>query len=349
MDRDRFDRQARALGPQAQGRVRAARVLVAGLGGLGCPAAALLAGAGVATLRLADPDRVELTNLHRQLLYAERDVGRPKAEAARDRLAERNGAVALEAHAVRLDAGNARALVAGCDVALDCTDDLAARYALSDACVALGVPLVQAGVAAQEAQVAVLAGRAPDAPCYRCLHPEAAAGPACADEGVLGPLTAAAGALQALWALRLLAGDPEVAPGRLALLDRHGATTTARLTRRPGCPAHVSEGPSCPLPWNAPPTMDVAVHEFAPRASACFILDVREPDEFEESRIPGAVLVPLGELPRRLEELPKDRRIVCVCAVGGRSARATDYLRSRGYDAVNLRGGMRAWLLAGLG
>lgn len=343
---DRHDRQARALGPDGQARVRAARVLVVGLGGLGCPAAALLAGAGVRALRLVDPDAVDGTNLHRQTLYAERDVGRPKAEAARDRLRERNGEVALEAHAGALTTANARSLVAGCDVALDCTDDLAARYALSDACVALGVPLVQAGIAAQEAQVALLAGR--DGPCYRCLHPAAEAGPACADEGVLGPLTAAAGALQALWAVQLLAGAPGLAPGRLALLDRFGSATTATLRKRPGCEHPVSDAPACPLPWNAPQTVDVAVHEMAPHAAEWLVLDVREPDEFEEGHIPGARLLPLGQLPSRLGEVPQGRRVVCVCSVGGRSGRATDFLRSRGYDAVNLRGGMRAWHMAGL-
>lgn len=361
------------VGPDGQARLGACRVLVVGLGGLGCPASLALAGAGVGRLTLVDDDVVALHNLHRQTLYATADIGRRKADVARERLQALDPGLELDARVLRLDAASARALVAAHDLVLDCTDDVATRYALSDACAAAGVPLVQAGLGALEAQVAqwcadgcpdpgagVGADAASAAPCYRCAFPRTAGGPTCADEGTLGPLAMAAGNLQALWAMQVLLGWREARAGRMLLLDgRTGSTRSVNLRRRPECGAHMTEplatevpnlrgddeahGPACPMPWNAPDVLEIGVHEFAPRRHESYILDVREPDEFEDSRIDGAHLVPLGQLPRRLAELPRDETIVVVCAVGGRSARATEFLRAQGFNAVNLRGGMRAW------
>lgn len=345
-DRHARQRQVAGVGPGGVARLARSRVLIVGLGGLGCPAATYLAGAGVGSLTVCDADRVALTDLHRQTLYVQADVGRPKVEAAAHRLAAIDGRLRIETHGA-VTAANAHGLVQGHDVVLDCTDDLEARYVLSDASARLGIPLVQAGLGAGDGEVAMLCG--PTGPCYRCLHPAAQAGPTCATEGILGPLAGTVGSLQALWALQLLLGWPEPAAGTMLLLDgRTGLTQTVRLKRRPGCPAHMEDGPACPMPWNAPEVTDIAVHDFAPRRDEFFVLDVREPDEFEEGHIAGATLLPLGQLPRRMAEVPRNRPVVCVCAVGGRSARATDYLRQHGVQALNLRGGMRAWTMAGL-
>lgn len=355
----RHARQVRLaeVGEAGQARLRRAEALVVGLGGLGCPAAQALVGAGVGTVGLCDFDRVDLSNLHRQPLYAAADVGRPKTEAARDRLAAIDPAVRLVLHPVLVDAGNAAALVRGYDVVVDGLDDLAARYALGEACRAAGIPVVHGAVTQWEGQVAVFA---PEGPCYRCLHPSppAQAGPSCAEAGVLGPLPGLVGMAQANEALKLLLGLPSLA-GRLWLHDaREGVSRTITLKRRAGCActmekpayrdAHGELPPegapvACPLPWAAPDVPVVLAETLSGRESEVFLLDVREPDEHEELAIPGSVLIPLGSLQRRLSEVPKDRQVVVYCAVGGRSARATHFLRQNGVEAANLHGGIIAW------
>jgi molybdopterin/thiamine biosynthesis adenylyltransferase/rhodanese-related sulfurtransferase len=364
----RHARQTRLpeVGPEGQRRLASAKALVVGLGGLGCPAAQALVGAGVGTVGLCDDDTVDVSNLHRQPLYATADVGRPKVEAARDRLAAVDPAVRLVLHRVRVDAGTAAGLVRGYDLVVDGLDDLAARYALGDAARAAGVPVVHGAVTAWEGQAAVFP---PAGPCYRCLHPRPPAdpGPTCAEGGVLGPLPGMVGMLQAAEALKLLLGLPTLA-GRLWLHDaRDGTSRTITLKRRPGCacamtlPAKASshgnpdaaadlppEGApvACPLPWAAPDVPVVLAETLAGREGEVFLLDVREPDEHEEAAIPGSTLIPLGSLQRRLSEVPRDRQVVVYCAVGGRSARATHFLRSHGVEAANLHGGIRAWFQA---
>ena len=355
----RHARQVRLaeVGEAGQARLAKAKVLVVGLGGLGCPAAQALVGAGVAAVGLCDFDRVDLSNLHRQPLYAAADVGRPKTEAARDRLAALDPAVRLVLHPILVDAGNAAALVRGYDVVVDGLDDLAARYALGDACRAAGIPVVHGAVTQWEGQVAVFL---PQGPCYRCLHPSPPAqpGPSCAEAGVLGPIPGLVGMAQANEALKLLLGLPALA-GRLWLHDaREGVSRTITLKRRAGCActmekpayrdAHGELPPegapvACPLPWAAPDVPVVLAETLSGRESEVFLLDVREPDEHEELAIPGSVLIPLGSLQRRLSEVPKDRQVVVYCAVGGRSARATHFLRQNGVEAANLHGGIIAW------
>jgi adenylyltransferase/sulfurtransferase len=362
---ERYARQVRLpeVGEAGQRRLAQAKVLVVGLGGLGCPAAQALAGAGVGTLGLCDFDRVDLSNLHRQPLYATADVGRPKVEAARDRLAAVNPKVAFRLHPELVAKDNAARLVEGYDLVVDGMDDLAARYALSDACQDVGVPLVQGAVTAWEGQLAVFP---PGGPCYRCLHPAESpdAGPSCAEAGVLGPLPGIIGMAQAAEALKLLLGIPGLS-GKLWLFDaREFSSRTITLKPRAGCkcsvqkptapaaPAGHAELPpegtpvACPLPWAAPDVPVVLAEALKGHESEVFVLDVREPDEFEEGHIDGATLIPLGSLQRRVSEVPKDRQVVVVCAVGGRSARATHYLRAHGVEAVNLHGGMRAYLSA---
>jgi molybdopterin/thiamine biosynthesis adenylyltransferase/rhodanese-related sulfurtransferase len=351
----RYARQVRLpeVGEAGQRALAEAKVLVVGLGGLGCPAAQALACAGVGTLGLCDFDVVDVSNLHRQPLYATPDVGRPKVEAGRDRLAAVNPGVRFRLHPVRVSPETAADLVKGYGLVVDGLDDLAARYALSDACQAAGIPLVQGAVTAWEGQLAVFPA---GGPCYRCLHPSEPldAGPSCAEGGVLGPLPGLVGMAQAAEALKALLGVPGLS-GKAWLVDaRDLSSRTITLKRRPGCRCAMTQ-PSvadlppegapvaCPLPWAAPDVPVVLAETLKGRESEVFVLDVREPDEFEEGHIPGATLIPLGFLQRRVAEVPKDRQVVVVCAVGGRSARATHFLRSHGYEAVNLHGGMRAW------
>lgn len=353
---DRHDRQARldGIGPGGQARIRDGKVLVVGLGGLGCPAALYLAGAGVGRMTLVDPDLVAAHNLHRQVLYTSSDVDKPKAEVARRRLLALDARLDLEVKPVTLDARNAPALVAGHDAVLDCTDDLGAKLALARACATAGIPLVHGAAAGWEGVVAVF--DPPRTPCYFCAFHDPAPGAACADVGVLGPLVGQLGALQAQEALKLLAGLGSSLAGKLHLVDaRDGGARTITLTKRPGCECAMdktdhglpAEGApvACPVPWALPDVPVVLAEALRGHESEVFLLDVREPDEFEEGHIEGAQLIPLGSLQRRLAEVPKDREVVVICSVGGRSARATEFLRRHGVEAVNLHGGMRAWMM----
>lgn len=352
---DRHDRQTRldGIGATGQARIRAGRVLLVGIGGLGCPAAMYLAGAGVGQLTLVDPDLVAPSNLHRQILFTCADVDKPKAEVARRRLLAVDAKLDIDVKAVALDASNAAGLVAGHTVALDCSDDLAAKLALARACRAAGIPLVHGAGAGWEGIVAVF--DPPRTPCYSCAFPDPAPGASCADVGVLGPLVGQLGALQAQEAIKLLAGLGSSLAGKLHLVDARDATArTITLKKRPGCECGMDkptyelppEGTpvACPLPWAAPEVPVVLAQALVGHEGEVFLLDVREPDEFEEVAIPGSHLIPLGSLQRRVGEVPKDRQVVVICAVGGRSARATDYLRRQGFEAANLHGGIRAWL-----
>lgn len=367
---DRHDRQRRLDGIGAEGQqcIASGRVLIVGVGGLGSPAALYLVGAGVGHLTLVDPDIVAPSNLHRQVLFTASDVDKPKAEVARRRLLAHDASLDIDVKAVALGVGNAAELVAGHHVVLDCTDDLEAKLALARACRQAGIPLIHGAAAGWEGVVAVF--DPPRTPCYFCAFPNPAPGASCADVGVLGPLVGQLGALQAQEAIKILAGIGSSLLGRLHLVDaRSGEARTITLKKRPGCectmtstPDHVSSGlPSddahassdlpaegapvaCPLPWAAPEVPVVLAAALRGHESEVFLLDVREPDEHEEHAIPGSTLIPLGSLQRRLNEVPTDRQVVVYCAVGGRSARATEFLRRNGVEAVNLHGGIRAYL-----
>lgn len=331
------------VGVAGQRRIAAARVLVVGVGGLGCPAAQSLAAAGVGRMDLVDPDFVEESNLHRQTLYGPLDVGRRKVEAARDALKRLRPDLQIGLHPVALDAANATSLVAAHDVVLDCTDDFAARYALSDACRAARIPLVSASVSRWEAQVIV---QIPGGACYRCAYPTPPADAvACAIAGVPGPVPAVAGAVQAVEALKVLLGLP--APRHIALYDgRSGSWSNVQLARRPGCVCTMDstpiEAPACPLPWATSQTPEISADDYEARKSQFRLLDVRESDEHAEFALPGSVLIPLGQLERRLRELPAAPLMV-YCSMGGRSAQATRLLREHGIEAYNLKGGLRSW------
>ncbi|MEK6985876.1 MAG: HesA/MoeB/ThiF family protein [Candidatus Thermoplasmatota archaeon] len=345
---DRHARHVRldGIGTSGVERIRSGRVLIVGLGGLGCPAAQALAAAGVGTIGLCDPDRVEASNLARQPLFAPADVGRPKVKAVQQVLSRQNPDVNFGSYWFAFNSSHAD-LVSSFDVVLDCTDDLAAKLALADACRAAHIPLVHGAAAGWEGIVTVL--HPPEGPCYRCIWPKPEAGASCSDVGVFAPLVATLGAIQAGEALKLLAGAGGTLLGKLLLWDARTSTaTTVELTKRPGCACSMKQPLACPAPWATPPAPDVDVVEFAKRQGEFTLLDVREPDELEMGAIAGVINIPLNDLSVRMGELPQGKTVVCICAVGGRSARATTILNEHGIAALNLRGGMRAWMMARL-
>jgi adenylyltransferase/sulfurtransferase len=347
--------------------------LLVGAGGLGSPLALYLAAAGVGRLGLVDFDTVDASNLQRQILFGGRDVGRPKVEAAEERLAEVNPHVEVVAHGERLTAANAEEILGDYELVADGSDNFATRYLVNDACVKLGIPDVYGSVFRFEGQVSVFA--APDGPCYRCLFPEPPPPglvPSCAEAGVLGILPGIIGSLQANEVVKLLLGIGEPLVGRFLTFD--ALTLRFReltLSRDPGCPVCSRDPASIVLPdyeghcaprptagaagaresEDAPPedAWEMPVEELArwrEEGRAFDLLDVREPFEHRIAALEGARLVPLRELPGRIEELRGDggRPLVVHCHHGIRSLRAVELLRSSGVSrAVSLAGGIDAW------
>jgi sulfur-carrier protein adenylyltransferase/sulfurtransferase len=352
------------VGVAGQERLRAARVLLVGAGGLGSPLALYLAAAGVGTLGIADADRVERSNLQRQPLHGESDIGASKVSSAAARLAEVNPHVKVEAHPVRVTAANARELIGAYQVVADGSDNYPTRYLLNDACAAERRPLVYGAVDRFEGQVSVF--WAERGPCYRCLFPEPpppGAVPGCAEAGVLGVLPGLIGSLQALEVLKLLLGVGAPLIGRLLRVD--GLAMSFRELRLP-------KDPACPVCSRAPreielidydrfcgletggESMTADVPEITPgelrdrleRGDPLTIIDVREPYEWEIGNLEryGARLIPMGELPERLAELDPQEEIVLQCRSGGRSARVLKAMRGEGFTRLlNLKGGILAW------
>ena len=358
---DRYSRQILLpeVGAEGQARLGAASVLVVGAGGLGTPVATYLAAAGVGRIGIVDFDTVEASNLHRQPLYTKADAGRPKVDAMRERLVALNPLVQVETHAVRLDASNALGLVGAYDVVADGTDTFATRYLVNDACVLRGVPNAFASISQFSGQASVFGTvRGERGPCYRCLFPSpppAGTVPSCAEGGVLGVLPALLGTIQATEVLKLLLGIGQPLHGRLLLADALGmAFRTLGVERDPACPAcgdaptirsltdsAAACGPDMPVPEISPADLKA----MRDRGEDPFVLDVREPDEYEGAHIDGA-LIPLGDLADRIGEIEPHRGddvIVVHCRMGGRSAKAVEYLRAQGFNAVNLAGGIHAW------
>lgn len=375
----RYARQRRLpeFGDAGQARLAASRVLIVGVGGLGSPAAQYLAAAGIGTLGLVDDDVVDLSNLHRQPLYGTADVGRAKVDAAASRLAVVNPFVRVVRHETRLTRENARAIIADYDIVLDGTDTFSARYAINDACVALGVPFVYGSVARFEGQVSVFA--TPDGPCYRCLFPEPPAPgsvPTCAEEGVLGVLPGLIGVWQATEVLKWCARLGAPLAGRLVLFDALGARTQEiRLARRAGCVgcgmshsmshprsyaassspsvshamSHVVSHPASSEPTASRPDVLAPETVAAWRAAGTpmLLLDVREPWEHRTAAIAGSRLVPFGTLAEQLDTLDRTRPLVVYCHRGTRSRVAVEWLREQGFgQAVSLQGGIDAWSVA---
>ena len=356
------------VGMEGQLRLKGARVLCVGAGGLGSPAAMYLAAAGVGTLGLVDFDDVDATNLHRQLLYSVDDVGRPKLEAAAERLLGLNPDLNIERYGVRLDASNALQLVSGYDVVLDGTDNFTARYLVNDACVMARKPNVWGSISRFEGQAAVLA--ADNGPCYRCLHPEPPPPgliPTCEEAGVLGVLPGIIGTIQATEAIKLILGIGEPLIGRLVVYDAlRMRFRELKLPKDPGC-AVCGENPTIlelkeyegycegsrvkPVPAKAP-TMpagaDISVRELKERmdrGDAPMVIDVREAHERAICRIPGTVHIPAAQLGARLSELDPSAEVVVHCRSGGRSSRAVALMREKGFtNARNLAGGVLAWV-----
>lgn len=363
------------LGRGGQQRLLDARVLIVGLGGLGSPAAMYLAAAGVGTLGLVDFDVVDETNLHRQIIHGTSDIGRSKLASAAETIRAINPDVTLELHEVPCGASNARALVDGYDVVVDGTDNFPTRYLVNDACVMSGTPNVYGSIFRFEGQAAVFA--APGGPCYRCLHPEpppAGLIPSCAEAGVLGVLPGIIGTVQATEAIKLITGIGESLVGRLLLYDALRMTfRDITLARDPECPvcgdaptirtlvaydqvcdtgsgelAQVTEVAKMVEVANLKEEMTVQeLHQWRESGHAHMLIDVREPFEHASARIDGAMLIPMGEVMSKLEVLPTDRTIVVQCQSGARSGRVASALRQKGYDAVNLTGGIQAWRMAG--
>ena len=366
------------VGMDGQRRLKGSRVLIVGAGGLGSPLGLYLAAAGVGTLGMVDFDAVDESNLQRQVLYGVSDVGRPKLEAAAERLREINPHVELVPHPVRLTSENALEVLEGYDVVVDGSDNFPTRYLVNDACVLLGKPDVYGSIFRFEGQVAVFWGE--HGPCYRCLFaepPPPGLVPSCAEGGVLGILPGVVGALQANEAVKLLLGVGEPAVGRLVTFDALRLRfRELRLKKDPRCPV-CSERPTqtelidyeafCgtrqPLVAEEAPDGAGAEapgelpFEIRPRelqrwlaeGRAVRLLDVRTPMEHQICRLEGSVLIPLQELPRRAAELEGagdgSEVTVAYCHHGTRSAQAVGLLRSRGVQAVNLGGGIDRWSL----
>ena len=366
---DDLSRYARHLmlpevGMEGQQRLKAARVLCVGTGGLGSPLALYLAAAGVGTLGLVDFDVVDESNLQRQILHSTRDVGRSKLDSAEEKLAALNPALHIEKHATRLTSANALEILARYDIIADGTDNFPARYLVNDACVLLGKPNAYASIFRFEGQASVFA--APGGPCYRCLYPEPpppGMTPSCAEGGVLGVLPGLLGVIQATEAIKLILGKGEPLIGRLLLVDAlQMRFRELKLRKNPECPvcgAHptvtglIDYEQFCGL--TPPTTQEIAVNNGIPQISvkelkqrldaeeSLLILDVREPHEYQIANL-GGKLIPLNDLPVRLAEVDRDREIVVQCRSGARSQRAAEYLQQAGFTRVsNLTGGILAW------
>jgi len=350
------------VGVSGQEKLKAARVLLVGAGGLGSPTALYLAAAGVGTLGLVDFDVVDVTNLQRQILHGTRDVGRPKLDSARDRLADVNPHVRLELHATRLTSVNALEILGQYDLVVDGTDNFATRYLTNDACVLLGIPNVYGSIFRFDGQASVFATA--DGPCYRCLYPTPpppGSVPSCAEGGVLGVLPGLVGTIQATEAIKLILGVGESLAGRLLLVDAMTMQfRTFTISRDPACPAcgvrsithlidydefcgtrgDTSMASSDELGHMTPAELAAARQ----RGDDFDLIDVREPHEVQIASIPGARLIPLGTIPTALDSLDRSRHIVVMCRSGKRSETAARQLLAAGFPRVtNLTGGILRW------
>ncbi len=355
----RYSRQVAMpeFGREGQDRMRRARVLLIGAGGLGSPAALYLAAAGVGTLGIVDPDEVELSNLHRQILHATDDTGRPKVESARDRLRDVNPHVKVEVFRERFGAFNAVDLARGWDVVVDGCDNFPTRYASNDACVALGIPNVYGSVWRFEGQVSVFAPSL-GGPCYRCVNPHApepGTVPGCAEAGVLGVVPGVVGTLQALEAIKLITGIGSPLVGRLLHIDALGMKfrefslrcdpACARCTEEHRGDPVREEGVACATGDDGIREADVReVAELRRSGRDHVLLDVREGWELDVARLDPCMHIPLGELPARVTEIPRGATVYVMCHAGIRSMAAARVLAAAEFaDVRNVRGGIAAW------
>jgi sulfur-carrier protein adenylyltransferase/sulfurtransferase len=350
------------VGMEGQLKLKAAKVLCIGTGGLGAPLGQYLAAAGVGRIGLVDFDKVDLTNLQRQILFSTTDVGRPKIEAAADRLRGLNPDIQIDTFETMLTSANALDILKDYDFVVDGTDNFPTRYLVNDACVLLGTPNVYGSIFRFEGQVTIFGY--PGGPCYRCLYPEPPPPglvPSCAEGGVLGVLPGIVGAIQAAETLKLIIGNGESLIGRLLLFDALAMKfRELKLRKNPECPV-CGEHPTvtklidyaefCGVRGEEAPAPQSTVPEITPRelkarldrGDDLFILDVREPHEYQICNL-GGHLIQLGDLAKRVSELDSSREIVAHCRSGKRSAEATEFLRQAGFRKVlNLKGGILAW------
>ena len=349
------------VGMEGQLKIKAAKVLCIGAGGLGSPLALYLGAAGVGTLGIVDFDVVDYTNLQRQIIHSTADVGRPKLDSAAEKLKAMNPFLNIKKFNTRLSSDNALELFKEFDIIADGTDNFPTRYLVNDACVLTGKPNVYGSIFRFEGQASVFATA--DGPCYRCLYPEPPPPglvPSCAEGGVLGILPGLVGVIQASEVIKLIlaAGDPLI--GRLLLIDALGMKfRELKLRKNPDCPAcgtHrtitklIDYNEFCGIRGEEKPVeagvSEIQVEELKRRLDAgddLFVLDVREPHEFQICNING-YLIPLGDLPKRVHELDSSREIVAHCRSGVRSGKAVAFLQQAGFKKVhNLAGGILAW------
>jgi sulfur-carrier protein adenylyltransferase/sulfurtransferase len=364
------------VGVDGQRKIKAGRVLCVGAGGLGSPASLYLAAAGVGTIGIIDFDTVDASNLQRQILHSTNDVGRSKLASARDKLSALNPGVKIETYETALISANALELFRDYDVILDGTDNFSTRYLVNDACVLLGKPNAYGSIFRFEGQASVFATKG--GPCYRCLYPEPPPPglvPSCAEGGVLGVLPGVIGTIQATETIKLLLGAGSTLAGRLLLYDAWAMRfRELKLRRDPECPvcgdhptvrelidydqfcgiapqpAPGAQGTTTATTAAEAPVPEVTVQELNARLTSgapVFLLDVREPNEFQICRIPGSTLIPLGQVASRLDEITAGaagREILVHCKMGGRSAKAVRLLRENGIEASNVKGGILEWI-----
>jgi molybdopterin/thiamine biosynthesis adenylyltransferase/rhodanese-related sulfurtransferase/proteasome lid subunit RPN8/RPN11/molybdopterin converting factor small subunit len=355
------------VGMDGQRKLKAASVLCIGAGGLGSPVAMYLAAAGLGRIGIVDFDVVDFSNLQRQLLHGTPDVGRSKLQSARDRLHALNPNVQIDTYETALSSQNALKMFEPYDVIIDGTDNFPTRYLVNDACVLAGKPNAYGSIFRFEGQASVFGTK--DGPCYRCLYPEPPPPglvPSCAEGGVLGVLPGIIGTIQATEAIKLILGVGEPLIGRFLIYDAlRMRFRELKLRKDPDCPVcgthptvkalidyeqfcGVRPAPQQPVQTGAVSEFEITPVDLKRRLDAkedVLVLDVREPQEYQINRIPGSTLIPLGELPRRYQELDPDQEIVTQCKMGQRSAKAADFLRTVGFTRVkNLRGGILAWI-----
>jgi adenylyltransferase/sulfurtransferase len=356
------------VGMEGQQRLKAAKVLCVGTGGLGSPLAFYLAAAGIGTLGLVDFDVVEASNLQRQIIHSTRDIGRKKLDSAEEKLKALNPALNVVKHDTMLTSANALSILGDYDIVADGTDNFPTRYLVNDACVLLGKPNVYGSIFRFEGQASIFATK--DGPCYRCLYPEPPPPglvPSCAEGGVLGILPGLVGVIQATEVIKLILGKGTPLIGRLLLVDSLNMRfRELKLRRNPECPV-CGDNPTltqlidyqqfCGIVPEPGPTSSqepvlkngipqITVKELKRRIDAgedVQLIDVREPFEYQIAQI-GGKLIPQNDVPNRLAEIDRDREVVVHCKAGGRSQRIAEFLVQSGYPkVVNLSGGILAW------
>ena len=355
------------VGMEGQQKLKAARVLCVGTGGLGSPLALYLTAAGIGTLGLVDFDVVDASNLQRQIIHSTKDIGRKKLDSAEEKLKALNPSINIVKHDTMLSSANALEIIKDYDIVADGTDNFPTRYLVNDACVLLGKPNAYGSIFRFEGQASVFSTKT--GPCYRCLYPEPPPPglvPSCAEGGVLGILPGLVGVIQATEVIKLILGKGEPLIGRLLLVDALNMRfRELKLRKNPECPV-CGENPTvtalidyqhfCGIVPETPTTSEgrivkngipqISVKDLKARRDAgedVFLLDVREPYEYQIAQI-GGTLIPQNDVPNRLAEIPRDREIVVQCRSGARSQRIAELLKQAGYrDVVNLAGGILAW------